>query len=74
MPVGIPRRLPENSGHDVIRAKNQNQNNNLHGAVHGLADCGNGVGSLAEIVDRVLILNNQISALKEKNLQDFFDR
>ena len=51
--------LPEETGDGVIEAEDDDQDNDLPGAVDGSAGGGNGVGHFAIVVEGVLILNDQ---------------
>jgi len=55
--VGVAGLLPEESGDGVIEAEDQDEHDDLPGAVDGPACGGDGVGQLAVIVESVLVLD-----------------
>jgi len=57
--VGVAGLLPEEAGDGVIEAEDQDENDDLPGAVDGPAGGGDGVGQFGVVLEGVLVLDGQ---------------
>ena len=68
--VGVAGLLPEEAGDGVVEAEDQDQNDDLPGAVDGPAGGGDGIGQLGIVLDGVLVLDGQGMPLMDASLGD----